>query len=518
LNNLFKDAFPDMEAFYNWLVNLSAFAGANFEILTAFFGAFGNTMVNATKSTEGMLGFLELVRLAFLSLAVPVALAHDAIEGLWWIFREGVEAGMGVLALLNQKIAEFALSAAQKLDKLPFVDMTEEIKWLNQEIEASKAAQEKAWSVERPNSWFNAVMTASNQSQQAMNEFAKKAAENFDKVGQDTSEMTSEWYNYLKVVKGGEDTMDNYYDSTVRYFDKFKDELDTLENKINAVPEEIQNWVKALRDAGIEVEDVGANMIKVKGSSDQVAFAVSGIKTGMEATGVPITTMENGMIKIGEAANEVDKFITKDKDGMILLTNETEKAATQTIRIKDGVVTIGDEVDKVNEKGIDLKTATVQQKMDLLETSMKTIGGVIQTYIEWEAKIEIKKLEEDTKLAVASAETIRDSFVAAAEATAAAFGGFGDISAVHFYEYLALVERQLKVQEDLAAAQIAFTNEQSQYFKLRNEALRRGEAASQVNVAVEGDMEGWLAGLVESLFKDIMVKASAESFNVLAQG
>jgi hypothetical protein len=54
--------------------------------------------------------------------------------------------------------------------------------------------------------------------------------------------------------------------------------------------------------------------------------------------------------------------------------------------------------------------------------------------------------------------------------------------------------------------------------KLQNDRMRRGEAGSQVNVAVEGDMEGWLAGLIESLFKDIMVKASAESFNVLAQG
>jgi hypothetical protein len=138
--------------------------------------------------------------------------------------------------------------------------------------------------------------------------------------------------------------------------------------------------------------------------------------------------------------------------------------------------------------------------------------------IEWKAKIEIKQLEEDTKRIVTSAETIRDSFVAAADATAAAFGGIGEVSSLHFYEYMEALERQLSIQESLAAAQIAFIGEQTEYFRLRNEAIRRGQATSQVNVAVEGDMEGWLAGLVESLFKDIFVKASAEGFNVLAEG
>jgi hypothetical protein len=138
--------------------------------------------------------------------------------------------------------------------------------------------------------------------------------------------------------------------------------------------------------------------------------------------------------------------------------------------------------------------------------------------IEWKAKIEIKQLEEDTKRIVTSAETIRDSFVAAAEATSSAFGGLAEVGGAHFYEYLKELQRQLTIQENLAAAQIAFIGEQTEYFRLRNEAIRRGQATSQVNVAVEGDMEGWLAGLVESLFKDIFVKASAEGFNVLAEG
>ena len=93
-----------------------------------------------------------------------------------------------------------------------------------------------------------------------------------------------------------------------------------------------------------------------------------------------------------------------------------------------------------------------------------------------------------------------------------------EVGGAHFYEYLKELQRQLTIQENLAAAQIAFIGEQTEYFRLRNEAIRRGQATSQVNVAVEGDMEGWLAGLVESLFKDIFVKASAEGFNVLAEG
>ena len=116
------------------------------------------------------------------------------------------------------------------------------------------------------------------------------------------------------------------------------------------------------------------------------------------------------------------------------------------------------------------------------------------------------------------------SVQATAETTASMFGGLltligeGDLFPSEIERLYMLVERQLSVQESLAAAQVELTREQAENMRLQNERIRRGDPALQVQVTVEGDTEGWLSGLMESLFKEIMVKASSEAFSFIGQG
>jgi len=325
--------------------------------------------------------------------------------------------------------------------------------------------------------------------------------------------------DYTGVIHDGTGFVDEFHDSHVKAWKAAGEGAQDTQENVEKLSPSMQLFNDKLREAGIHTTVTKDGIVEIKGATEDMVGTVVEVGGAWEEQIGAIKQTKDGVTLIGEAVNDVDKYITKGADGMVLIANEAEKAGAQTITIKDGVISIGNEIDDINKKGgIDLNTLEAKDKVKLLETSIKSVSGVIETYLEWEAKIEIAKLEEDTKRVIASAESIRDSFVAAAEATSAAFGGLAEVSGIHFYEYLDLVERQLKVQEDLAAAQIAFTNEQTVYFKLRNDAMRRGDAASQVNVAVEGDMEGWLAGLIESLFKDIMVKASAESFSVLGEG
>jgi hypothetical protein len=51
--------------------------------------------------------------------------------------------------------------------------------------------------------------------------------------------------------------------------------------------------------------------------------------------------------------------------------------------------------------------------------------------------------------------------------------------------------------------------------RLQNERAKRGEATQVINVTVEGNTEEWLKGLMESLFNEIIVKASSEAFACL---
>jgi TP901 family phage tail tape measure protein len=522
LGSAFSDAFPDMTSFYNWLVDIAAAARANIVILTSFFGGVAEGAVSSTKNQETLVAMLELVRISLVSLTVPLALLHDAFVGVYWIAKEAFEGVGGVAAWLDLQIKEMALSMMLSIAKIPIIGNTDyvrnEIARLGSEIVGLKERVKEGFSVEPINFWYDNVLEASARSKGAIEDFSKSAGGSFSAVASYTEVGKKAMEDYALSFAYAGNELAFYEDSTVRYFKQVNEGVDTTRRAIEGLPPATAEFVKYLREAGIEATGTKDGVVQIRGATEETLYTVNQLKTKWEEQQAPIKETKDGVLQIGAATEDADFSMTNLKDGTILLSNSMGKVSGQTITIKDGVISIGEEVDEINKKGIDLNTLTVQQKLDLLKSNMANVSDVIQSMIEWKAKIEIKQLEEDTKRIVTSAETIRDSFVAAADATAAAFGGIGEVSSLHFYEYMEALERQLSIQESLAAAQIAFIGEQTEYFRLRNEAIRRGQATSQVNVAVEGDMEGWLAGLVESLFKDIFVKASAEGFNVLAEG
>ena len=90
-----------------------------------------------------------------------------------------------------------------------------------------------------------------------------------------------------------------------------------------------------------------------------------------------------------------------------------------------------------------------------------------------------------------------------------------DVGSTEWWKLEDLLRKQIEIQEKLAEAQIRLTNAQSEYMELLNDRMKKGEAVQQVFVSVEGDTEAWLQGLIEELFKEIMVKATSESFSCL---
>lgn len=516
----FNEAFPDMESFYNWLVQITAAAGTNIEIVGSFVAMVLKGFVQMTESTSTMVTALGLVQAAFTLLALPVAIFHDMVVTGLTIASEIGQTVYESIRWVYEKLLGLSLTVQTALSKLPFSEITDqELEDLRAKLEEVKKSNEGAFDIELPKLWTAEVVKGGVAGVKSIIDFANTAADEHKKVDDAIHSNLGEWKDLAARVEEGGEAVEAYGHKNIDAMKSLWTEMDKVEQQAKDIPAELQEWAQKLRDAGLEVEKVGKNFITVKGSTDDVAYSVGEIKAKAEEAQISSKKVGDTWVLVGGETDKAAGYVEKTVNGVTLLTNETGKAAQSFVTVKDGVVDVSSSIEEANAKGgLDLKTEDAKTKLDIFKAEISAFSDIIQTKIEWEAKIEIAQLEEDTKRAVASAETIRDSFVAAAEATSAAFGGLAEVGGAHFYEYLALVERQLSIQESLAAAQIAFMAEQTEYFKLRNDALRRGEAASQVNVAVEGDMEGWLAGLMESLFKDIFIKASAEGFNVLAEG
>jgi TP901 family phage tail tape measure protein len=523
LGSAFKDAFPDMNSFYNWLVDVAAAARVNVNILASFFGAVAEGAVSSTKNNQVLIEMLELVRIALVALTTPLALIHDAFVLIYAVGKEALEGIGGIAAWLDLKFAEFAINALTYIAKIPIIGNTDAVRdalaYFGRQMVTAREAVEKGFSIEPVNLWYDNVLKASSQSRSAIEAFAKSSKSSFDDMTPEAKTYQEQLENLTKELATGDDTVRLYGETSEKVFRNISTHLESTAGAADDSKVSIEELAAKLKVAGIAAEVTAEGTLEIKDASLDTLNAVGAVTSAIEEQEIPIKKTKEGFVQIGEAVDDTSKYITTSKEGVTLLSNEMGETTNHVISIKDGVISVSEKVDELNKKGgLDLKTADAKTKLEVFKTTISDMSDIIQTKIEWEAKLEIAQLEADAEKAVAAFETIGDSVVAAADATAGMFGDLADIPAIHFSEAMDLVERQLAVEEALAAAQIALTNEQTEYLRLANERLKRGEAAAQVNVTVDGDMEGWLAGLMESLFNDIMVKASSEAFNVLAQG
>jgi hypothetical protein len=519
---MFEDTFEDAEGFYDWLVLIAEAAGTNLEVLAPFASLVVGWFVDATDETEDMVGWLELVRLALVSIVAPVALFRDAVVGLEYVFDLfnfwAETAGL--------KVKEWILGAMLEvqtfLSKLPFSNITDEdLAAIEGQLQDVRTQMENTFAPDIPEWWTADVWDASMSASNAIKDMVDKSETQKARFNTYAEEMEG-------AVSGIGAAFGDGFDFEGIETDMWEliDLGPGIGSALGDAFGDADDWADAFGDLAEftgETLDSSKKLAPyvsgIKEDEEDAALAAAAFKAAAEEAELPIRTTADGVTVIGEKSEDAAGYIMETKDGAILLTNEIKDAKGETKLLGDNIKGVGEKVDDINDKGgIDLKTVDAKQKMELLESSMKEFSGIIQTYIEWEAKLEIAQLEADTQRAVAAGESISTAFSAAADATAQAFGGLADVPSIHFYEYLALVERQLEIQAALAEAQIDFTEAQTEYFRLRNEALKKGDPTSQVNVAVQGDMEGWLSGLMESLFNEVFIKASAEGFNVLAEG
>ncbi len=75
----------------------------------------------------------------------------------------------------------------------------------------------------------------------------------------------------------------------------------------------------------------------------------------------------------------------------------------------------------------------------------------------------------------------------------------------------------MAIQEKLVDSQVELNDAQIAIMEKRLELMEKGEAAYNIAVSVEGDIDGWLSGLVASLMEEIILKASEENFNCLCE-
>ena len=185
-DDLFADAFEDVEGFYDWLGLISEVLGKNIEILAIWGAAAIEAFIGATDEGEELKFILELVNGAITALMIPVGLIHDLFVGFFYMVKLGWDTIESLAYGFNAAIADSIVVLLKLVNVLPFVDMADQIKIAAEEAEKWKQMAVDAFDTEPPELWTGKVIEASAKATKAINKFGTEGVEAQEKVGEAT--------------------------------------------------------------------------------------------------------------------------------------------------------------------------------------------------------------------------------------------------------------------------------------------------------------------------------------------
>lgn len=445
--DLFKDAFGDVEGFYNWLSLISEALGKNIEVLAIWGAAAIEAFVGATDDSEKLTFVLELVNGAITALMVPVGIIHDLFVGFFYALELGWDSAEYTVYKFAETVATVVLAITVALDALPFVDLGNRIEHMKGQVEKWGEAADSAFNTEAPDLWTGKIVEASAKATVAIERFGaegKKSQEEMEKAVALTADEILKLGDNYEVVNGK--------------VTKNKESTDELKKSTEGVSDEIPEWAAGAEYAGIWID-------KAKDVTEELTTA----------------------------------------------SQETTKAVKET----------KDSLSEIEKFELSLEKAKFESDLKIAEQAASNIAELIETKLEWSAKINIAEIEAAADVAIAEAATMQTAFDAVSNSIAGISGGLGaitqaltsgELSMGEKWRMEDLLEEQVAMQRDLVDSQVEMNEAIIKTQEAKAEALEKGEG--EIGVEIIGNTEGWLKGLMESLFEEIMMKAKTESFSV----
>jgi hypothetical protein len=521
----FKELFPTWEDFYDYIVDIAKALGTNLQVLGVWAIDFAAAFVKMTQDTDNLKFALYTVNEAFALLSLAVALPRDAIVFTFALIENGIKLILDGFGWIEEKAYSMMLSIQTALSKLPFTDITEqELETLRLKLEEIKEGNKDAFNLEWPDSWSKGVMSAYEEAHKGINEFGGDYKSVMFDASEDTKALTDSTSKWATTWGEAAQGIQDDFTGINKEIETFHKEIKDSSSELGDSAKMAEQLAEAVKESTYEMKEFSETTSGVKGGltvitneAEKLPAIIDDTVSREDALTMSMKETEDGVLQIGVGLDKVRGDVSLASDGTLIWANRGKD-------VKDITEQIGTDISKMSKEELKIFTEKFKADLKMTELTTKQTHELVKANLEWQAKIDIAQIEADAKKVVAAFETIGASVVATAEATASMFGGLltligeGDLFPSEIERLYGLVERQLSVQESLAAAQVELTREQAENMRLQNDRIKKGDPAISIAVTVQGDVEGWLAGLMESLFNEIMTKASAEGFKALAQG
>ena len=233
----------------------------------------------------------------------------------------------------------------------------------------------------------------------------------------------------------------------------------------------------------------------VTGAADKAKGAVDAIpgkkETRIEATGIEeaLAKIRAVPIEAAEVAGEVKTEIKVEPD---------QESIKKTIR------TVDEEIPRFKE-------LEVKASVDI--ERLKALQKTAEAYFEYKGRIEIANLEHTQAIFENMGETLRTNSEASADILSAAFGSLGDVSSLHFYDVMDLIEDEQRLRRQNLEEQKELNAAQAEYLRQRTKTLQSGTEAL---IRISGDgLEPELEAFMWKILQRIQVRATQDNAEFL---
>ena len=220
---------------------------------------------------------------------------------------------------------------------------------------------------------------------------------------------------------------------------------------------------------------------------------------------------------------EIKKLIVIDGDKI-----ETT-AESITDRIKDAIATgatFTDEIfagvaDSVNKKLSEIDPISKDQKTLAIQRleEIKVKGKTIQTAVEWSAKLNISKVESETKRIEALFKSLGTTIESTTDLLGDLFGslGSGDLHGLDLMALREAIDQNLNIQQEAWELQKKTGEAGLRLLELKAERMERGDAMIQIDGAgLQPHLEAFMYAILEELQITMSEEASEFLLNVPA--
>lgn len=491
--DLFKDAFGDVEGFYNYLVKITGALTTNLEILSIWGAGLVEAFVGATDEGDELEGMLHAVNGAMLALMTPIAVIHDLFVGFFYTLNLGWDAAEYAILSFAQLTAKAMLETAKLIDKLPFADMTKEIAVMTKEVEYWKTMKDGAFDTDAPELMMKKIGELHAEGTQAIETFADRAKKSYGELAEETDNVvkgTTEWADGVeyaglwidKTKKKVEGVVAKTNDLTkaseattkavketegkLSEIEKFELEMETAKFKsdLKIVEQAAKDSASFMRaelewEAKIDIKEIEAATREIEISADLMKNAFASVDNSIGVISQSLGDLASEFVSLSKSTNNA---IARIADAaMVALSDVAEGQANVIISqislvekelsvipesIKSVVDGMGVLADAMRDQ-TELAGESVVGLGDLIEKQIDIQLGVVNAYVDLasDSFASINKTMDSLGVGIKGIVDLANAFVS------------GDLSVKEKETMLKLMESQIASQQELVNAQITIS-------------------------------------------------------------